>query len=178
LSGRPWTVAFEDWDQGENEFDLVMSAQAFHWIAPEVRYVKTARALKEDGHLALFWNVNFDPEGEIARNLDRVYRCHAPDMATGTNSVQNLVGQTVAEIVDSGYFGDVQVKEFPWSARYDTEQYLGLMSTYSDHVRLSPQSKRGLFDGVAQAINAHGGYVKPYVTILYVAPKTGQFIAR
>jgi hypothetical protein len=39
----------------------------------------------------------------------------------------------------------------------------------------APFARRGFFDGVAQVINAHGGYVvKPYVTILYVAPKTGQ----
>jgi len=39
-------VAFEDWKERQAEFDLVMSAQAFHWVLKEIGYAKAARALK------------------------------------------------------------------------------------------------------------------------------------
>jgi len=53
-------TSFEDWSVAEGQFDLVMSATAFHWVSPEVRYAKSAQALTEDGWLALFWNNEAD----------------------------------------------------------------------------------------------------------------------
>jgi SAM-dependent methyltransferase len=38
-------TTFEDWAVEANPFDLVFSAQAWHWVTPEVRYVKAAEAL-------------------------------------------------------------------------------------------------------------------------------------
>jgi len=48
--------AFEDWPVEPGAFDLLFSATAFHWIDPAVRYPKAARALKQDGAIALCWN--------------------------------------------------------------------------------------------------------------------------
>ena len=50
-------VRFEEWNGGSNLFDLVISAQAFHWIDPDIGYRKAASALMADGHIALFWNM-------------------------------------------------------------------------------------------------------------------------
>ena len=47
---------FEEWEAGQRKFDLLISAQAFHWVPPKVRFVKAASVLKPHGHLALFWN--------------------------------------------------------------------------------------------------------------------------
>ncbi|MGB3292737.1 MAG: class I SAM-dependent methyltransferase [Phormidesmis sp.] len=41
------TVAFEDWPLQSAAYDLVMSAQAFHWVDPAVGYLKAAQALNE-----------------------------------------------------------------------------------------------------------------------------------
>jgi SAM-dependent methyltransferase len=42
--------AFEEWAYDEKPFDLVLSAQAFHWIDPEIGYPKIRRLLKDQGH--------------------------------------------------------------------------------------------------------------------------------
>ena len=47
---------FEDWVLEPAAFDLVISAQAWHWVAPDVGYVKAHAALAPRGTLALFWN--------------------------------------------------------------------------------------------------------------------------
>ncbi len=47
---------FEEWEAGQVTFDLLISAQAFHWVPQEVRYEKAAHLLKPRGHLAVFWN--------------------------------------------------------------------------------------------------------------------------
>lgn len=45
-------VSFEDFE-ADGAFDLVVSATAFHWVDPEVKFDKTARLLRPGGWLAL-----------------------------------------------------------------------------------------------------------------------------
>ena len=47
--------AFEAW-QPENKFDLIISATAFHWVDPKVRYVRASEVLESKGFLAVFSN--------------------------------------------------------------------------------------------------------------------------
>jgi ubiquinone/menaquinone biosynthesis C-methylase UbiE len=44
---------FEDFVSAEGAFDLVVSATAFHWIDPEIKFSKPARLLRPGGWLAL-----------------------------------------------------------------------------------------------------------------------------
>ncbi len=51
-------VKFEDWQLHKAVFDLVISAQAFHWIPASISYPKAAQALKERGYVAIFGNLS------------------------------------------------------------------------------------------------------------------------
>jgi len=164
--------AFEDWNEPTNEFDLVISAQAFHWVPKEIGYAKVARALKANGYLALFWNMYPYPKGGIYDDLRKVYKEQTPTLATRTGSYEDLLKQREIEIIESGCFGTVEVRKFPWLTRYSTEQYLGLLNTYSDHLRLPEEDRNRLFESVAEVIERHGGFIeKPYLAVLYVAQK-------
>ena len=46
-------AAFEDFAAADASFDLIISATAFHWVDPEVRFAKPARLLRRGGWLAL-----------------------------------------------------------------------------------------------------------------------------
>jgi ubiquinone/menaquinone biosynthesis C-methylase UbiE len=46
-------VSFEDFEAAEASFDLVVSATAFHWVDPEVKFDKPARLLRPGGWPAL-----------------------------------------------------------------------------------------------------------------------------
>jgi ubiquinone/menaquinone biosynthesis C-methylase UbiE len=46
-------VSFEELEAPEGTFDLIISATAFHWIDPEVKFTKSARLLRAGGWLAL-----------------------------------------------------------------------------------------------------------------------------
>jgi SAM-dependent methyltransferase len=163
-------VAFEEWHEHPGEFALVMSAQAFHWIPKAIGYAKAARALKETGRLALLWNLYPDPTDAIFLDLHKVYEEHAPELSTRLSSCEELIAQREADISDSGFFSNVRVKRFPWSVKYDAAQYVGLLGTYSDHLRLSEEKRQRLYDGVSEVIAQHGGIIeKPYLAVLYVA---------
>ena len=72
------TTSFEDFAVPDSSFDLIISAAAFHWIDPGVKYLKSARLLRPGGWLAVVSNADcYDaPFGAalhemwIARSLD------------------------------------------------------------------------------------------------------------
>jgi SAM-dependent methyltransferase len=164
------TVTFEQWHERPGEFDLVMSAQAFHWIPKPLGYAKAARALKAEGYLALFWNMSPDPTDAIFLDLRKVYEECVPEWTGQANPCEELIKQREADIWDSGCFGNVRVERFPWSATYDARQYVDLLGTYSDHLRLPEERRNRLYAGVAEVITRHGGVIeKPYLAVLYVA---------
>jgi SAM-dependent methyltransferase len=164
---------FEKWPPLERAFDLVFSAQAFHWIDKKIGYAKTAYVLKDSGCLALLWNMYPNPQGEIFEALNAVYREFAQEINNPvTISYQTLAKERELEIKRSGLFGPTKVSYYPWSQRYSVQQYLGLLNTYSDHLRLPEIRRKRLFKAVANVIEQHGGSIdKPYVAVSYVAHK-------
>ena len=65
---------FERWDARDRRFDLVVSAQAWHWMDPDVAPAKAADTLWPGGRLALFWNIGrHDPDVRAALTIARTY---------------------------------------------------------------------------------------------------------
>jgi SAM-dependent methyltransferase len=73
-------TTFEDWAVEANPFDLVFSAQAWHWVTPEVRYVKAAEALAGGGTLALFWHRTRWQGEDLRAELEDLYRRLVPEL--------------------------------------------------------------------------------------------------
>jgi ubiquinone/menaquinone biosynthesis C-methylase UbiE len=161
---------FEEWEANQRKFDLLISAQAFHWVPQEVRFVKAASVLKPQGHIALFWNMYPGIDGGIRRDLDEIYSQHAPELVKENIPPEQLIQERVASLRAEKQFEKVIVRSYPWAAQYKTETYLGLLNTYSDHLRLPEQQRQMLFEAIAELIEQHGGQIeKPYVTVLFMA---------
>lgn len=168
------TVKFEYWSLKAGEFDLLISAQAFHWIDPAIKYVKAAQALKKSGWMALFWNLRPDSCGGIFEELNIAYQTHAPMIAQKgeLKPFEARVQEVADEMMQSGYFKNVLVQQFAWSRWYNTRDYLALLETHSDHRILPAANKRALFDAIADILRRHGGGIsKPYVAVLYLAQR-------
>jgi SAM-dependent methyltransferase len=165
-------VSFEDWPLASGRFDLLISAQAFHWVDPAVGLAKAAAALKPNGHIALFWNIPQHPDSAARRALDEAYRIHAPELAARwkTRPFQTVVHRIKEDIDHSGLFHPVLESRFPWSQTYRGPEYLQLLSTYSEHRRLAEPLRLKLFRGVAEAIEGAGGSIEvSYDAVLYRA---------
>ena len=150
---------FEDWRARGRRFDLVTSAQAWHWIDPHSGASQAALALRPGGRLGVFWNFG-DPPRSLQERLAPVYA----RLGSGIEGYSVLFGNrddriqsTVAGITDSGAFGDAQIARFPWSKRYDTVGWLEQLTTHSDHRALAPTRRTQLLDAVAAAIDSIGG---------------------
>ncbi len=164
------TTAFEAWEIQERAFDLVISAQAFHWIPPEIGYPKVQQALKPSGTMALFWNQHPDAETEFFQALAELYRLKVPHLAEKPRPLAEWVRQVEAEISNSGLFYPVEIRTYPWQQEYTPDQYLNLLNTYSDHLSLAEAVRQDLFAAIRELIQAHGGGVTTsYVAVLYLA---------
>jgi SAM-dependent methyltransferase len=165
-------ISFEEWNLHPKRYDLVISAQAFHWIPREIGFSKAAQALKNHGHLALFWNMYPDPESPIFLELKNVYQACAPELSDGPNSFEAVIEQRESDFQESGLFYNVKTYRFPWSVKYEVQEYLGLLNTYSDHLRLPEEKRKNLYEEVANVIQRHGGKIeKPYLAVLHIAQK-------
>ena len=166
---------FEEWDGDSLKFDLVISAQAFHWVPEEVRYAKTASILKERGYLAAFWNMYPGMDHEISAALDQVYRQRAPELVKAPKTMNETTESIANSIRSSGNFEKVVIRKYPWSTRYTTRDYLGLLNTYSDHLRLSERKRSRLFADIAEVLDQNGGYLdRPYLSVVYLAQRNAN----
>jgi hypothetical protein len=153
----------------------VMSAQAWHWIDPAVGYAKAHQALEPGGALAVFWTHADWPSAALGPVLDQAYSEAAPDFAPSApmhprTRQGDLVPHWEAEIDAADGLEQPEVRSFSWRQRYGAEEYVGLVSTHSDHIVLDPEIRARLFKRIASTIRAHGGVIEvPYVTRLCLA---------
>jgi SAM-dependent methyltransferase len=172
-------TSFEDWQPTANSYGLVLAAQSWHWIAPEARYVQAERALKAGGTLALFWNVMLHRGDErLQLELNAAYGEFSQDRWAMAQTERAEVNSWVEqEIRACGLFvpsSPFVVRE-PWQRSYDTEAWIELLSTQSDHRMLEEDSRAALFDKVRAAVEANGGKVDVgYLTVAYLARTLGR----
>lgn len=153
---------FETWAAGTRRFDLLIAAQAWHWVDPHRGATKAADVLHPGGRLGLFWNQS-NPAPSVGAAIDQAYARCAPEL--GRNSV--LLGhrdpslyRSIADAVrDSGRFGPVSILRFTHRARYATDAWLELTVTHSDHRTLPPDQRHDLVAALRTAIDGAGGQV-------------------
>jgi SAM-dependent methyltransferase len=150
------------------DFDLLTSAQAWHWLDPERRFQQAAQLLRSGGWLALFWNRTADDSSAVRRDVDAVYAELFPGLSHhGTLTAgRPPAGSPPA---DAG-FDDPVWRVFPWVRRYTTSEWTDLAQTHSDHRMLAADQRRILLDRLSAVIDGHGGiYDHPYNCWLWTA---------
>jgi len=140
---------FEDWKSDGQLYDLIIAATSFHWVDPAVAYVRSSALLKPAGALAVFSNKHVrNNEGFFARVQD-VYRDLAPSMTNATGNVKKILQTLPGE----EHFEEPISRSYPWSMEYSANQYIDLLSTYSNHINLPDAERNALFTGIANLIN-------------------------
>ena len=171
---RVLAASFEEWQLEEAAFELVVSATAFHWVDPEVRYLKSARALVPGGSLALLWNTH-DPDGSsegFPEALNDVHRREAPELADERRPPRlDRAPDKGGEVEGSGFFERPVERHYRFGVTHDAQSYLRLLGTFSSHRVLDEGTRRRLFEAVARLIDEeYGGHVvEGYRSELYVA---------
>ena len=166
------TVTFENWNLRYHAFDLVISAQAFHWVNCEIGYLKASQALKEKGHIAFFCNFSPKPDTTVFQALNEAFQKYIPSIVYNPPSIESLIQKRENWIITSKCFKELKIKQYSWSSDYDTERYLNLLKTQTAYQKFTEAQKQDLHNIVVQILYKYGGYVtKPYLSVLFFAQK-------
>ena len=150
---------FEGFSPPAEPFDVVASAQAWHWVDQDVGPVRAADALGQGGRLALISN-GYE-RGEVRDELTAVYRQHAPQLLDKTfvlgRPAMSLREAHADPIQACGRFGSVEERSFAWERTYTRDEWLDQLPTHSDHRTLPPEVLRPLLEAIGDVIDANGG---------------------
>jgi predicted NUDIX family NTP pyrophosphohydrolase/protein-L-isoaspartate O-methyltransferase len=159
-------TTFEDWPVEPEAFDLVFAAQSFHWIDSDLRFSKSARALKRGGTLAVFANRTVRGTTPLDARIQQVYAAHAPEIDARWHA-HNTRDYFLEMFTASKDFQPAQSREYEWRAEYRTADYLDLLQTHSDHRLLDRERLEAVLTAIGDAIDSHGGSLAVnYVAVL------------
>jgi SAM-dependent methyltransferase len=143
-------TSFEEWDLVREEYDAILAATSWHWIDPEIAYLKAWQALKAKGSLILLWNTPPQINAEIYQLVAEIYCNFAPEVPLyaryeDRDSHQRHFQKFSQDIVNSGYFQDLGYESRICEARYSLDDYLLLLSTLSPYIALEETVRCNLF---------------------------------
>ncbi|MDQ2883925.1 MAG: class I SAM-dependent methyltransferase [Actinomycetota bacterium] len=141
---------FEDCAVAAGTFDLVVAAQAWHWLDPERGAPVAARALRPGGAICLWWNRPAELAGPVWNAIHDAYAEHAP--ALDRRVALHQQPDREQQIEPAPGFMPWSVQTYDWSATYDAESYSGLVQTHSDHLLLPSMQRERLIEAIRTAI--------------------------
>lgn len=163
---------FESANLKKDDYDLIYSATAFHWIPQEVGYTKVFNLLKSGGVMALFWNHVSRTDADLDFAIQEVYNKYKSTNESLIHKFSEEKCLEIAETIKKYGFVDVGYKLYYQTRLFDAPKYLSLLNTNSDH-RARPEETRILIENeLSNVINNFGGKIEKKDTIdLYLARK-------
>ena|SRR5699024_2842692 len=148
-------TTFEEWSLRENAFDAVFAPLSIHLVSPEVAYRKSAKALRENGYMMLFWNMPLRPSVEVHKKLKPIYEEICPsldDKYKDNNILRNQIDKLGKDLKNSTFFGDMQYSEAKATFTYSGSEYVRYLNTSSNYFTLEESKKAALFDALKKKI--------------------------
>lgn len=170
-------TTFEEWELINSTYDAVLAATSFHWISSEIRYIKTANALKPNGSLILLWNIAFKPQDEVYQILHEVYQRETPSLPSTLYYDRETHLSELAKfgqaILDSGLYHNLTSEHFSYELTYTIDDYLALLGTSSPCIALESHQRDSLFRSLKQALLSNWGksFQVPCLASFHIAEK-------
>jgi SAM-dependent methyltransferase len=169
---RYYNCRFEEWEEKLGYYDFVISAQAFHWIPQPIGYRKCSNSLKDNKKIGLFWNYYTSNEGQVDKELKQLIDQYPIMYIASRDNIKDRINNTVSEIQRSGYFKKPLVLKYPWTQKYNIEEYIGFIKTGNGYLSLGTKEREIVEGRVKEIIDKNGGtIVRPYTCICYLADK-------
>ncbi|WP_022929824.1 class I SAM-dependent methyltransferase [Patulibacter americanus] len=151
---------FESWDARGRTFDLVLCAQAWHWLDPDVAARRAADVLRPGGRLGVFWNFG-RPSDALRAALAPAY-ADEPDLERHSVLLghdDDRLDVTTRAIEATAAYGPVDRPTWRWTRRYVGDEWTRHLFTHSDHLALPAERRSALEARVGRAVEALGGTV-------------------
>lgn len=166
-------ISFEDFEHNYSSFDLIYSATAFHWIDEAIGYPKVFNLLKPNGTIALFWNKPFVGRKNdiLHQRIQNIYEKYKPSNTKPIENDEQHYKELLEKLNKYG-FKDVELKLYHQTRMFNSNDYISLLNTYSDHIAMTSKIKEQFEKEIKQAILDNNNYLNIYDTIeLYLARK-------
>ena len=153
----------QDFVSSDEVFDLIYAATAFHWIPEDYGYNRVLALLKPGGAFARFACHAGPDQGretltdEIQELYRKYMRAEKRYTAFGCADAQKL-----AEKASAYGFVDISYSLYHTTKDFTADEYMALLRTYPDHMKMEPSDRKKLFEGIHSAINRHGGIMTVY----------------
>lgn len=184
-------TSFEDWECDSNQkYDMIYSAQAFHWVDKKIKYKKCHELLKDNGHLILFW---YNPSNDkllatkiIQEKIDSIVNRYVSNYFVDNGKPQRREHDGVykederkTEIESSGLFELVEKIEYVHETTNNAKQYLKVMKSVPAFASildaLDDETIYNMNNEIEDVINDHGGRVGTLFNFsLYITRKILQ----
>ena len=143
---------FEEVAFGDESFDLVVSATAFHWLEPATRVEKLWQVLKPGGYVALFWNTfqdltKADPFHEAT---ERLFAGVSTSPSNRPNEMPFALDRRAREeeFLHEGRFALAVYLELHWTLTLDAQQMRLLYESFSQIARLPTDKRTALLEAL------------------------------
>lgn len=170
---------FESWTLPSQPFDLVLSADAFHWIVPQVGIPKVAQALVPGGLVALIWNVMGRRDTPLHQAIAEAYAANAPEWPNPLDDevdAEFILRAMGGNFAAAGGFEPMQLRTYVSSDRISGANYIEELRTFSSHREMSEATRRDLYAAIMTAFQAHGDRLEREIVyvLLYTHPLTDR----
>ncbi len=168
-------TTFENWDPAGRAFDVVIAAQAWHWVDPVAGAAKAAQAVVGGGRFAAFWNA-FQPSARLGEAFADVYRRvqtglpFNPWAKSALDGYQTMCDTAADGLGLSGQFNEPERWRFDWDRPYRRDEWLDQVPTFGGHSQIPPAELERLLAGIGEAIDAAGDTITMgYATVVVTA---------
>lgn len=181
-------ASFEEWENKDAiKFDMIFSAQAFHWIDPSIKFIKSNELLKSEGFLVLFWYTPIDDSSffglSLKRQIDKIihkYRSNLNHKETSFSRKKHdgkySDNERMIELQNCNLFDLLEKKEYSIEIKNSPYDYLKSIKSVPDFASIRDsmdnETANNLDNELIQLIETHGGYVKSKIQyFLYILKK-------
>ena len=163
--------SFAGWQLEKNEYDVVLSANAFYQLPQQESYAKAAAALKDDGFIILLWNLTPELKYEIYQSVEGIFQTYVPSLVRyeGKATQASIVKGFAQSIRNSGYFKDPVTQQLECQITYSIEQYISLLRTLR---RIDSEVQKLFFTELREGLQQWGNTVElSFLSAVHLAQK-------
>ena len=163
---------FEGWDAGSQHFDAVFSCNAFHWIAPELRFAKSASLLKPGGHLAVIatpWVIPSDAD-RFWWDVQDDYEAACGERVDPADAHPDRIKDLGPLVVASSCFEEPITRRHLFTVDFTADAYATNVGTQSGIKEFEPATRADLIARIRRRVEQHGGVITAHLlAVLTVA---------
>jgi SAM-dependent methyltransferase len=159
--------SFEAWSLPSQQFDAVVSASAFHWLDPAIRFAKSAAALHPGGFLTILHvhHVQGGTPGFFAATQPYYLKWGLSDDLAFQPPTPDTIPTVYPELDQLPEFRAVERRRYEIPRTHTTDAYIGWLKTDSLVNSLDDTSRRGFLHDMEYLIDMkyHGEVIRYYI---------------